>query len=367
MKHHNASACPLLLAGPLLLTLSFGVQAQLATPVWYAGSHVNWAHATRACEPQATSCDVGAAGFGAFVGAPLTDDWLALQVGYDDLGDIKANYPALKNGAVNAPYQAATQGLEIALKPSWAVNDALSLYAKAGTLGWQMDVSGQEIDMNHNARARGWSPLLGLGSEWALSPQWRVFAEYRWIPGVGGGNIGETTLNVASVGVQYRFAADDAAVAVTALALPSAPPTASTNTKTGAETTASTASSTMVPPQPEAAGWSFSGTPFEFGRAILTPEARDKLTVALVYLRRHPQANLHIVTHADSVGSAQFNQQLSDARAQAVRQYFINRDITPARLHTQGLGECMPIADNHLEIGREKNRRIDLLIGQGEA
>ncbi len=214
MKHHNASACPLLLAGPLLLTLSFGVQAQPATPAWYAGSHVNWAHATRACEPQATSCDAEAAGFGAFVGVPLSD-WLALQVGYDDFGDIKANYPALKNGAVNAPYRAATQGLEIALKPSWAVSDALSLYAKAGTLGWQMDVSGQEIDMSHNARARGWSPLLGLGSEWALSPQWRVFAEYRWVPGVGGGETGETTLSAASVGVQYRFAAGDASVAAT--------------------------------------------------------------------------------------------------------------------------------------------------------
>ncbi|WP_421316272.1 OmpA family protein [Aeromonas veronii] len=122
----------------------------------------------------------------------------------------------------------------------------------------------------------------------------------------------------------------------------------------------------MAPPQPEVAGWSFSGTPFEFGRAILTPEGRDKLAVALVYLRRHPQAQLHIVAHADSIGSEQFNQRLSEARAQAVRQYFINRDIAPSRLHTQGLGERMPIADNHLDTGREKNRRIDLFIGRGE-
>jgi OOP family OmpA-OmpF porin len=70
-----------------------------------------------------------------------------------------------------------------------------------------------------------------------------------------------------------------------------------------------------------------------------------------------------ITSSCDSVGSAAYNQQLSQRRAQSVRDYLIqNFDISPDRLTAKGFGEERPVASNDTSEGRSKNRRIQAVF-----
>lgn len=66
--------------------------------------------------------------------------------------------------------------------------------------------------------------------------------------------------------------------------------------------------------------------------------------------------------HTDSTGSDSYNQLLSEKRARAVNDYFLNRGILPARLESVGFGESQPIASNESPQGREQNRRVELTL-----
>ena len=79
-------------------------------------------------------------------------------------------------------------------------------------------------------------------------------------------------------------------------------------------------------------------------------------------LYKYKDTELDIVGHTDSVGSAEYNQRLSNNRAASVRHYLINRDVNPYRLKSFGEGEARPIANNDTAAGREQNRRVELYI-----
>jgi outer membrane protein OmpA-like peptidoglycan-associated protein len=69
-----------------------------------------------------------------------------------------------------------------------------------------------------------------------------------------------------------------------------------------------------------------------------------------------------IIGHTDSMGKRTYNQQLSLQRANTVKKYFIQQGILKNKIETRGYGEKKPIADNRTKEGREKNRRIQILI-----
>ena len=69
--------------------------------------------------------------------------------------------------------------------------------------------------------------------------------------------------------------------------------------------------------------------------------------------------SLRIVGHTDSSGDADSNRVLSDARAQAVRDFLIAKGMAPSSLNSYGMGQDQPIADNETEVGRAANRRIE--------
>ena len=66
--------------------------------------------------------------------------------------------------------------------------------------------------------------------------------------------------------------------------------------------------------------------------------------------------------HTDSTGSAEFNQSLSEKRADAVRDYLINQGLDAGSLSAQGLGTENPVADNNTSEGRQKNRRVEIIV-----
>jgi len=85
----------------------------------------------------------------------------------------------------------------------------------------------------------------------------------------------------------------------------------------------------------------------------------DKIADVVV---RYGKTTLTIAGHTDDVGSAQYNQGLSERRARAVAQYLESKKVNEARLSLVGKGEGMPIASNASEGGRAENRRVEIYV-----
>lgn len=94
----------------------------------------------------------------------------------------------------------------------------------------------------------------------------------------------------------------------------------------------------------------------------------DKLKVAslvqldelAIILNRYPEANLTIEGHTDDVGKDDYNMTLSQKRTESVKVYLVSKGVSESRLTAIGFGETKPIADNKTDIGRAKNRRVEL-------
>jgi len=104
------------------------------------------------------------------------------------------------------------------------------------------------------------------------------------------------------------------------------------------------------------------GVTFETNSNLLVPEAISVLEDAAQTLRNNPQITVEVAGHTDSQGAADYNQQLSESRAIAVRNYFVGRGLEAARLSSRGYGEEEPVADNATAQGRAMNRRVVLRI-----
>lgn len=101
---------------------------------------------------------------------------------------------------------------------------------------------------------------------------------------------------------------------------------------------------------------------FEFDSATLTSSALD--TVRHVARAANEQADRHIAVegHTDSLGTDEYNQRLSLARARSVTGELVAEGVRRSRITTRGYGESMPIASNQTESGRQRNRRVEIVI-----
>ncbi|NIP17859.1 MAG: OmpA family protein [Xanthomonadales bacterium] len=101
---------------------------------------------------------------------------------------------------------------------------------------------------------------------------------------------------------------------------------------------------------------------FESGETVLLESAHSSLVEVVDLLQSEPDKLIRIEGHTDSVGSAQSNLELSDLRAQAVRQALVDLGVGEDRVTAVGLGEDFPIASNESEEGRARNRRVDVIL-----
>ena len=102
---------------------------------------------------------------------------------------------------------------------------------------------------------------------------------------------------------------------------------------------------------------------FATGRSGLLPIARQRLQqVAEALKELGPDKLIVIEGHTDSRGSDHMNMQLSESRAESVRQFLASQGIEPSRLQAVGQGESRPIADNSSPEGRANNRRVEIII-----
>jgi outer membrane protein OmpA-like peptidoglycan-associated protein len=101
---------------------------------------------------------------------------------------------------------------------------------------------------------------------------------------------------------------------------------------------------------------------FKSGSFELLPGARERLAKVSGIVLAYPTLKLQVEGHTDSIGSDDYNQQLSEARAEAVRQYLIQQGIGAPQITARGLGKTEPIATNDTPEGRQQNRRVELVL-----
>lgn len=100
---------------------------------------------------------------------------------------------------------------------------------------------------------------------------------------------------------------------------------------------------------------------FANNSAELAAESKTQLSGIVAKIKNNPAiAGITISGHTDDRGAASYNQQLSEQRAQAVRQYFIEQGVAGAIIRATGQGESQPIADNASADGRAQNRRVEI-------
>lgn len=101
---------------------------------------------------------------------------------------------------------------------------------------------------------------------------------------------------------------------------------------------------------------------FDYDEAYLNGQARVSLNQVAGFLRKNPEADLEIWGHADAQGSNPYNDRLSARRCQAVQDYLVSKGIAAERLTIMPVGERLPLASNATEEGRERNRRVELVL-----
>ena len=101
---------------------------------------------------------------------------------------------------------------------------------------------------------------------------------------------------------------------------------------------------------------------FDTGKYNLRQEAREKLAKFSGVVLAHQGLNLAVEGYTDITGSDEFNQKLSEQRADAVRSYLIDQGLPPGNITAQGFGKTNPVADNSTAAGRQKNRRVEIIV-----
>lgn len=105
-----------------------------------------------------------------------------------------------------------------------------------------------------------------------------------------------------------------------------------------------------------------SSVTFGFDSSELTPSARSALNDVSGVLLEYPETRVNIAGHTDSTGSAEYNQRLSERRAQSVGNYLAQQDVQQYRLSMSGYGFTQPVASNDTEAGRAQNRRVEITL-----
>jgi len=106
------------------------------------------------------------------------------------------------------------------------------------------------------------------------------------------------------------------------------------------------------------------GVLFASSKAELLPGAQLKLnSVADALTQQDPDSKVIVEGHTDSQGGASYNQDLSQRRAQTVRDYLVSRGIAEDRVSSQGFGSSRSVADNKSPEGRANNRRVEIVVG----
>jgi outer membrane protein OmpA-like peptidoglycan-associated protein len=108
----------------------------------------------------------------------------------------------------------------------------------------------------------------------------------------------------------------------------------------------------------------FAPSPLTFAFASATPTSESGKTLddIAAALKAHPAATIRVESHTDAIGSAESNLNLSQARAEAIKNELVDRGVDGARIETAGMGQELPVASNDTAEGRAQNRRSEIVV-----
>ena len=104
---------------------------------------------------------------------------------------------------------------------------------------------------------------------------------------------------------------------------------------------------------------------FDTGRATLKPGADLTLDRLAAVMKDHPQSKVSIEGFTDSRGSDEYNDALSQRRADAVAAALVRRGVSPDNVRAEGRGKAFPVATNDTPAGRQQNRRVEIVFANG--
>jgi outer membrane protein OmpA-like peptidoglycan-associated protein len=105
-----------------------------------------------------------------------------------------------------------------------------------------------------------------------------------------------------------------------------------------------------------------SGLLFDHDSYQLKPQTEQNLSELAETLKKYDDTNILIEGHTDNTGAEDYNQRLSDWRAEAVSKFISEKGVKNSRITMQGYGESQPIASNDTAEGRQQNRRVEVAI-----
>lgn len=101
---------------------------------------------------------------------------------------------------------------------------------------------------------------------------------------------------------------------------------------------------------------------FDTGKFDLRGDTREKLARLSGIVLAHPELHLDVEGHTDATGGDDFNQKLSEQRADTVRSFLVRQGLASDSITSTGYGKTMPVASNDTAAGRQKNRRVELVV-----
>jgi len=101
---------------------------------------------------------------------------------------------------------------------------------------------------------------------------------------------------------------------------------------------------------------------FDFNKYTLKPGSRETLAKVSGILLAYPGLKIQLEGHTDSIGSDEYNQKLSEDRANAVREYLVGQGVPGTTVTAAGFGKSNPVASNDNAAGRQKNRRVEMVV-----
>ncbi|MDR4497835.1 MAG: OmpA family protein [Candidatus Scalindua sp.] len=107
--------------------------------------------------------------------------------------------------------------------------------------------------------------------------------------------------------------------------------------------------------------WVIKGVKFDYKKWDILPQFNTNLDNAVNVLKKNPMLEIRIEGHTDNIGSMEYNLELSQKRAEAIKEYLVGNGINESRITTIGIGFSQPIATNETPEGRALNRRAELI------
>lgn len=101
---------------------------------------------------------------------------------------------------------------------------------------------------------------------------------------------------------------------------------------------------------------------FEFDKDVITPESYPTLQLVARLLNKNPRLKVICLAHTDSVGTEEYNLDLSERRARSVKAFLVKEGVAPPSIRFKGMGYSRPIADNATDEGRAQNRRVEFRV-----